>query len=286
MGKKYQIINLNTDVNSSNECTIFYLLYIVLFFVIVFIIYKILFRFNPKEENFDNTSLNNNPNNNSSKNTQVPPSNNNSSKNTQVPPSNNNNNNSSKNTLNDLEEKNKELNMIRNTLENKLIEQTQAIYRSQNFNKIDSSSSNDEISYLLSNFANTKFPELNMDGKKIISSESELKNVLADVKRMKNIYVPGDIVTENSTFGISKDDICYRHNNKPIKPTPEFIRKYPNCMVCEVETTKEDKELKDTLGWKHTKTNISKVCLYDPMANDKSGIPNLSQCKTFCNIKK
>ena len=54
MGKKYQIINSNTNVNDTNECTVFYLLYIVLFFVIIFIIYKIIFCFNLKKDNFEN----------------------------------------------------------------------------------------------------------------------------------------------------------------------------------------------------------------------------------------
>jgi len=60
------------------------------------------------------------------------------------------------------------------------------------------------------------------------------------------------------------------------------MKKYPNCMVCAIE---DDKNLTETLGWKNTKTNISKVCLYDPNATSKTGTPNLAQCKTFCNIK-
>ena len=54
-------------------------------------------------------------------------------------------------------------------------------------------------------------------------------------------------------------------------------------MVCSVE---DNKNLTDTLGWKNTKTNIAKVCLYDPNATSKTGTPNLAQCKTFCNIKE
>ena len=184
--------------------------------------------------------------------------------------------------MEDLKEKNKELGIIKDTLENKLIEQSQAIYLSQNFNKVDSSSFNDELTYLLVEFADTKFPELDMKDKKIIDTQTELNTVLAEAKEMKNFYKPGDIVNTSSTFGITKDDICYRHNNKPIKPTPEFMKKYPNCMVCAIE---DDKNLTDTQGWKNTKTNISKVCLYDPNSTPKSGIPNLAQCKTFCNIK-
>ena len=57
MSKKYQIINSNIDTNTSDECTIFYLLYIVLFFVIVFIIYKIIFCFSSPKEGFENVSI-------------------------------------------------------------------------------------------------------------------------------------------------------------------------------------------------------------------------------------
>ena len=252
MSKNYQIINSNTDLNSSNECTIFYLLYIVLFFVIIFIVYKIIFCFCQKKEKFENIG--------------TTPS-------TVM---------SSQQTLQYLTEKNNELNTIKNTLENKLLEQSQAIYLSQNFNKVDSSSFNDELSYLLVDFADTKFPEIDMSKKKIINDQSELDIVLSDAKNMKNFYKPGDIVTASSTFGITKDDICYRQNNKPIKPTPEFMKKYPNCMVCSIE---DDKNLHDTIGWKNTKTNISKVCLYDPKATIKTGTPNLEQCKNFCNVK-
>ena len=254
MSKKYQITNSNTNLNSLDECTIFYILYIVLFFVIIFIIYKIIFGFYQKKENYENVSIS-------------------PSVNTTI---------TSKEILYDLTKKNKELNTIKDTLQNKLLEQSQAIYLSQNFNKVDSSSFNDELTYLLVDFANTKFPEFDMKNKKIINNQSELNNVLTEVKNMKNIYIPGDIVSSSSTFDISKDDICYRNNNKPIKPTPEFMEKYPNCMVCAIE---DNKNLQDTLGWKHTKTNISKVCLYDPKATDKTGTPNLTQCKTFCNIK-
>ena len=186
--------------------------------------------------------------------------------------------------MEELKVKNKELKNIKNTLQDKLMEQSQAIYLSQNFNKVDPSSFNEQLSYLLIDFADTKFPELDMEGKKIINTQSELDNVLSEAAQMKNFYKPGDIVSANSTFNITKDNICYRQNNKPIKPTPDFISKYPSCMVCDVEDESDNIDLANTPGWQHTKTNISKVCLYNPSAKPNSGIPNLEQCKTFCNI--
>ena len=280
MSKKYQIINSNTDT-IYNECTIFYLLYIVLFFVIIFIIYKIIFFYEKKEgfevelqKELQNDNMKTIVNNKS--NLKI------FGMDVDLDLDLNSNIKTPQKIMEDLKEKNKELGIIKDTLENKLIEQSQAIYLSQNFNKVDSSSFNDELTYLLVEFADTKFPELDMKDKKIIDTQTELNTVLAEAKEMKNFYKPGDIVNTSSTFGITKDDICYRHNNKPIKPTPEFMKKYPNCMVCAIE---DDKNLTDTQGWKNTKTNISKVCLYDPNSTPKSGIPNLAQCKTFCNIK-
>jgi hypothetical protein len=276
MSKKYQILNSNFDTNST-ECTIFYLLYIVLFFVIIFIIYKIIFCFEKKEGFKNGTVIPIDKTNLKTVemgldlNAEIPGTN-------MIMP----NKNTTQQIMEDLKQKNNELNTIKDTLENKLIEQSQAIYMSQNYNKVDTSSFNDQLAYLLVEFADTKFPEFDMEDKKIVNTQSELDTVLSEAKGMKNFYSPGDIVNTSSTFGITKDDICYRHNNKPIKPTPEFIKKYPNCMVCAIE---DDKNLINTQGWKNTKTNISKVCLYDPKATPETGIPNLAQCKTFCNIK-
>jgi len=243
MVKKYQIVNSRSDEDS----TIFYLLYIVLILVVIFIIYKIISNFT-KYEGFKVL------NNKKLSNEQV---------------------------MEELKEKNNELNNLKNTLQNKLEEQTAAIYISQNFNKVDSSSFNDELSFLLADFANTKLPEINLNKKKLLETNSELDVVLSEANQMKNFYKPGDIVTTGSTFGITKNDICYRHNGKTIKPTSEFISKYPNCMVCSVENKNT---LKNSNAWKNTKTNIDKVCLYNPMAETNSGIPNLSQCQNFCGI--
>lgn len=262
MSKKYQILNSNIESNSkietdSVECTIFYILYIVLFFVFIFIIYKIIFCFGYPKESFANVLSTTTDTKNKTVKSPI-------------------------DVLKELTDKNKELTTIKDTLENKLIDQTQAFFLSQNFNKVDSSSFNDQLSYLLVEFADTKLPELDMENKKIINNQTELDTVLAESKNMKNYYSPGDIVDSSSTFSITKDDICYRYKNKTIKPTPEFMKNYPNCMVCAIE---DDKNLTNTQGWKNTKTNISKVCLYDPKASPNSGIPNLSQCKTFCNIE-
>lgn len=279
MSKKYQIINLNTDLNNTSECAIFYLLYIVLFFVIVFIIYKIIF-YCEKKEGFKNENVE------PIGKTNLKPIETDLDLKSRIPSPNMNMEKPSIKTpmqiMEDLKQKNQELSTMKETLQDKLLEQSQAIYLSQNYNRVDPSSFNNQLTYLLVDFADTKFPELDMEEKKLIDTQTELDTVLSKANEMKNFYRPGEIVEADSTFNITKNDICYRQNNKPIKPTPEFIAKYPNCMVCEIEN---DDNLMNTNGWKNTKTNISKVCLYDPKSKPKSGIPNLEQCKSFCNVK-
>ena len=219
MSKKYQITNLNQD----DDCTIFYLLYIVLFFVVIFIIYKVIFIYN-KTESFDNTIG------------------------SKIQ--------STEQIMLELQSKNDELMNMKNTIQNKLQEQTQAILISQNYDKVDSSSFDDELSFLLVDFANTQLPSIDIQGKKIVQTQSELYDVLGEATRMKNYYKPGDIVTANSTFNIGKNDICYRSNGKSIKLDSNFISQYPNCMVCSVES---ENNLENSNAWTNTKTNINKV---------------------------
>lgn len=188
---------------------------------------------------------------------------------------------SSEQILSSLIDKNNELTNIKNTIQDKLEKQSQAIYISQNYNKVDSSSFDDELLFLLTDFANTKLPEIDIDNKKLIDTKEELGSILSEASKMKNFYKPGDIVTANSTFEIDKNNICYRHDGKPIKPSQEFISKYPECMVCSIE---HGHDVHDSNSWKYTRTNIDKVCLYNPTAEANSGIPNLQQCKQFCGL--
>ena len=252
MNKKYLIVNSN----SNEDCTIFYLLYIVLIFVIIFIIYKIIFSFS-KRDGFSTVE--------STANLTLPVQN-------ELTP---------EQVMNNLQIKNDELTNIKNSLQNKLQEQTNAIFMANNYIKVDSSSYNDELSFLLLDFSNIKLPEIDTSTKKMIDTQNELNIVIDEAKHMKNFYKPGEVVTENSTFGITKNNICYRHNGKPIQTTPAFTEQYPNCMVCTVESPND---VHNTHSWQHTKTNIDKVCLYNPTATSNSGIPNLDQCGKFCGI--
>lgn len=266
MSKNYQIIDPNISYNDTNKCTIFYLMYIVLFFVIIFIIYKIVFSYYLSTEEFNNgIEFNNGTNQGSEK----------------LP----NENVENAENVENLQNKNNELQNIKDTLENKLLEQTKAIYLSKNFDYIDPDTFNNQLTFLLADFADTKLPEIEMSEKNIINTQSDLNDLLSRTSNMKNFYKPGEIVELNSTLEIGKNEICYRKNNIPYKPTSEFLEKYPACMVCEIENS-NDISNTNIKNLNDTKTNISKVCLFNPEAKPNSGIPNLAQCKNFCNIEK
>ena len=290
MNKKYEILNSRT----SDDCTVFYVLYIVLIFVIIFIIYKIIYYLtnannisdsNTNQPDTSPTDLNAYQNklivNDNLENFET------NNLDTNVDSEHNNHINyknlSSQEIVSDLINKNKELLNIKNSIENKLHTQSKAIYISQNYDKVDSSSFDDEMIFLLYDFSNTKFPNIDFKNKKLIETQSELEGILSEAKLMKNFYKPGEIVEANSTFHIDKNQICHRHDGKPIKPTAEFLQKYPDCMVCSVES---EKDIYDSNAWKNTHTNINTVCLYNPTAETNSGIPNMEECQKFCSINQ
>jgi hypothetical protein len=122
---------------------------------------------------------------------------------------------------------------------------------------------------------------MSFDGYNVINTQSELNSVLGEASAMKNIYNPGDIVTESSSFNVTKNNICYRKGRNPIVPSESFLNNYPNCMVCSVESPQT---LLNSDTWVDTKTNISQICLYNPTAESNSGIPTLEMCQQFCNI--
>lgn len=280
MNKKYTILNSNLIEN--NDDPVLYVFYMILFFVVIFIIYKIIHYIvytddlkktfylkshNNKSKNILHEELNKN---------EIEKFDNLSQDVNKLQKL------SSAEIVEQLINKNNELTNIKNTIQDKLEKQSKAIYISNNYNKVDASSFDDELYFSLYNFSNTQFPEINLDNKKIIKNQSDLDSVLNKVKLMKNFYKPGEIVTSNSTFDINKNNICHRHDGKSIKPTSDFLQKYPECMVCSIES---DQNIYDSNSWKTTKTNINKVCLFNPSAESNSGIPNLSDCQKFCNIQ-
>lgn len=181
---------------------------------------------------------------------------------------------------NKLTIKNKELNLSNEKLEDKIEKQKMDFYIASNYNKINEKSLQN-LPMISRQFNSSGYPQVDLDDFTIIKNKQNLDKVVQKAKTFKNIYKPGDIVSDNSSFNITKDNICYRNNGKPMKVTREFKDKYPECMVC---TTIPAEKLKDSESWKDTKTNIEKVCLFNPKSKDNSGIANLKECKKMCSI--
>ena len=117
-------IILNSD--NQNNSTIFYLFYIVIIFATLSLFVN-LFSYGRQENFADSTTKDNNK------------------------------------ILTELETKNKELTLIKTTLENKLKEQSRATYLSSNFNKVDESSFTDEMDFLDIYFENTDLPQIDLN---------------------------------------------------------------------------------------------------------------------------
>jgi hypothetical protein len=183
--------------------------------------------------------------------------------------------------INDLKSENETLLNINKKINNLLEEQERSFYLAKNFDKIDESSFNDENNFIMSSFNNIILPEINLSKYHVISTTAEMNNVIEEAKQFKNYYKPGDIVMNDSDFGITRNDICYNPQQELIKSNPDFISQHPGCMVCTVNN-KDD--YKNTKSWRNTHTNIEQVCLYNPSAEAESNILNLDGCKKFCNI--
>ena len=190
-------------------------------------------------------------------------------------------------SLKQLYEKTKIDNMIlqesKNLLEKNLKKQERAVYLSSIYNKVDESSFENELDYINTYFSNTILPTNSFENKKIISNEHELDNLIHEAKNFKNIYSVGDIVTNNSNFNIKKDNICYKDHLDHIANDLTFKEKYPECMVCSINP---NSSYLDTKSWKNTKTNIHKVCLFNPDAKSHSDILNYEGCKKSCSINE
>ena len=182
--------------------------------------------------------------------------------------------------MNRLIIKNEELNLSKSKLEDEIKSQARAYYISSNFDKIEPESFKD-MEFIAKRFDSQGYPQVNLKNFRVIKNQDQLDKVVDEVKTFKNYYKPGDIVTDNSSFNITKDNICYRTDGKPMKVNKQFKEKYPQCMVCSV-VDKED--LADSDTWKDTKTNINEVCLFNPESKKDSGIPNLEGCQKMCSI--
>lgn len=176
--------------------------------------------------------------------------------------------------------KNKELNISKDRLTNKIKDQEREFYISSNFDKIDDESF-DDLHLISRNFNSNGYPQINLKNYKVVENNKQMAQVIDKAQTFKNIYAAGDIVDDNSSFNITRDNICYRTDGKPMKLTKEFKKKYPQCMVCNIIP---NDDLKDSDSWRNTKTNINEVCLFNPDSENNSGISNLKECKNMCGV--
>ena len=184
--------------------------------------------------------------------------------------------------LQEAKTQNNALKMSKETLEESMRKQARALFLANNFYRIDNSSFNNEIKFINDDFVDIRLPESEFTGKTIISTQQEWSGLLAKANEYKNLYKTGDVVIKPSDYNISKDTICYKDYETNLSNDPNFKKKYPECMVCSINP---DTDYKNTKSWINTKTNIHKVCLFNPNASNDSSILNYNGCKNLCSLK-
>jgi len=185
-------------------------------------------------------------------------------------------NNSNLATINEPEQKNQ---LLTNMFKYKDLEQDNFI--NSNFEKIDLQSFEKIEDNILNSFTKNNLQEIDLDKYRVILNYSDLTTVLENLSNYKNFYKPGDIVTSPASPIIDKNIICYQDKGKLIKTNPDFIKKYPECMVCSINN---DPDVTQSVGWKNTNTNIKEVCLFNPNPDSNSQVATLQDCQKFCNI--
>ena len=183
--------------------------------------------------------------------------------------------------LQEAKTQNNALKVSKETLEESMRKQARALFLSNNYYKIDNSSFNNEISFINDDFVGIRLPASDFKGKTLISTQAEWNNLISKANEYKNLYKVGDVVIKPSEYNISKDTICYKDYETHLSNDPNFKKKYPECMVCSINP---DSDYKNTKSWKNTKTNIHKVCLFNPNAQPNSTILNYDGCRKLCSI--
>ena len=184
--------------------------------------------------------------------------------------------------LQEANSQNNTLKLSRATLEESMRKQARALFLSNNFYRIDDGSFNNEISFINSDFVDIRLPPSDFDGKTLIKTQKEWDDVLAKAGGYKNLYKVGDVVIKPSEYNISKDTICYKDYENNLSSDPNFKKKYPECVVCSINP---DEDYRNTKSWKNTKTNIHKVCLFNPNAPAHSTMLNYDGCRKLCSTK-
>lgn len=183
--------------------------------------------------------------------------------------------------LQEFKSQNDILKISQDLLKEKMKKQARALYLANNYYKIDDSSFDNELNFINQDFVNVRFPEMDFSDKLIITNQYELDETIKKSNEYKNLYKVGDVVIKPASSNVTKDTICYKDYETHLSNDPNFKKKYPDCMVCSVNP---ENDYKNTKSWKNTKTNIHKVCLFNPNATEKSPILNYNDCKKLCKL--
>lgn len=162
---------------------------------------------------------------------------------------------------------------------------SRAFYINSNYDKINDSSFGNEIELIYDDIEKSNLPTTDIRFHKLISNPNEFNNLINLTSSYKNIYKPGELVISNSAQNIDKNKICYRQNGILLDTDTNFINKYPDCMVCSTVSSENQENLEKSKTWINTKTNIENVCLFNLNSRPNSDVPNLGDCKKFCNVK-
>ena len=296
MSKKYTIVNTGLDGSNLGIDNFFYIVIFILaiYLVIQFVSTNYRDNFSNHNENFESVSGNWTTNNNNSSlnaTAQASPATSTSPQNISTAlgvsiggnavSTSENQNLSIEQELKNAQSTLNTLKVSKETLEDSMRKQARALYLSNNYYRIDDSSLNNEISFINDDFVDIRLPESDFNGKVLINSKAQWNDVVNKANSYKNLYKPGDVVIKPSEYNISKDTICYKDYETHLANDPNFKKKYPECMVCSVNP---DEDYKNTKSWKNTKTNIHKVCLFNPNAPNDSTILNYNGCKKLCSL--
>lgn len=271
MNKKYTIVN--SSLNDSEMC-VDYFFYIVIIILIIYLITQ--YVLSDYKDNF-NSNINENFSNDSSIDTTAeskPIVGIKTSSEVKTQPN-------LELQLQEIKLQNDALKMSKEALEESIKKQERALFLAHNYYRIDDDSFNNEVAFINGNFSDIRLPESDFKNKILISGITDLNKLMQRTSQYKNLYKVGDIVLHSSDNNISKDDICYKDYSANIKKDEDFKKKYPECMVCSVNP---ESDYKNTPSWKNTKTNIHKVCLFNPNAPNDSTTLNYSGCKKLCGV--
>lgn len=289
MNKKYTIVNANLN---DSEFSIDYFFYIVIFILAIYLVIQFMSRnykdnFTNYKENFEQSSSNAIVST-----AQATPA-------TPATPATTNKNIAAENIitvkttsneglpltleqqLQEVQVQNNALKLSKETLEESMRKQARALFLSNNYYKIDDSSFSNEVSFINNDFVDIRLPASDFSGKTIISTQQDWNDLISKANGYKNLYKPGDVVIKPSEYNISKDTICYKDYETHLSNDPNFKKKYPECMVCSINP---DTDYKNTKSWKNTKTNIHKVCLFNPNAQPNSTVLNYDGCRKLCSV--